>query len=366
MNAKVIFFLIISLITVSMLPGEIECIANPVPTHVEANYVKLEIVKEIPLNIDNEHFMGMPWFISTDGQGNFFVFDILVKRIFKFDKDFRLVKAFGKGGKNPGEFGERRGVITGMFFSEREGLLYVADMENKRFIQFDSNGNHLKDFYLSPESRAFGAFSPVVDEEQNYFILTGPKCTVDVFNLCREDEGLQYSLLDNTECGRSLILKVRPEDEQFWNSFTVGDTYYDVLPGNRLAVYTAHASTLTIFEKEKAVKKFNLWPKKALELYRQEIEKRKAGLKERQRQMLIVYMFLNFFVDKDNGDSFYLESPGEGENSDMKRFLYHFDFEGRLKKVFYFPQIVRFISQGNGLFYARSKDKIYILKEKKQ
>jgi hypothetical protein len=361
MNAKVIFFLIISLITVSMLRGEIQCIANPTPTHVETNYIKLEIVKEIPLNIDDENFMAMPWFISTDGQGNFFVFDFMLMQIFKFDKEFRLVKVFGKAGNNPGEFGETRGGITGMSFSQKDGMLYVADIKKRKIIGFDSSGNHSKDFDLYSQARPFGSFYPVLDDEQNCFILTGLKCTIDVYNLNREDGKMQYSLMDNSECSRSLFQEVSPENERIWMGFLPGIVYYDILPGNRLAVYTSHASALTIFENEKTVKKFDIWPKKALELYRQEIEKRKADVK--RNRMMVFFMFSNFFVDTDNRDSFYLECPWENGDGGMKRFLYQFDFEGRLKNVFYSPKNVCFVTRGNRLFYARSKDKIYILKD---
>lgn len=363
MNVKQFIPLFIFTLTVWVCPlrSEVQCISNPTPTHIEKTFTKLTIVKEIPLNIDNEHFMGMPWHITADNQGNFFVFDILLKKIFKFDKNYKLVKAFGKAGNSPGEFGKRRGGITGMHFSDRDGYLYVADMENKRIHQFDTDGIHKNDFDLPPKARPYGGFIPVIDNEGNYFITTGANCTIDVFNLCREDGDSLYNILDSTVCDRSVILKVREQDQRFWNALTINDTFYDLLPDNRLSVYTAHASTVSIFEKDKLVKTFNVWPQKVLDIYRQEIDIRKKKLKE--NGLLIVHMFLNFFLNKDERNSFYLESRGEGKNSDQKRLLYQFDFEGRLRKVFYSPLIMRFTTQRNHLFYACSKNKIYILKE---
>ena len=72
----------------------------------------------------------------SDGYGN--------SRVVKYDKNGNWVKTWGKKGTGPGEFDLPHAVVV-----DAKGLLYVADMHNKRIQIFDSDGNFLREWRLA-------------------------------------------------------------------------------------------------------------------------------------------------------------------------------------------------------------------------
>ena len=235
---------------------------------------------------------------------------------------------------------------------------------NKRLLKFDVNGKNVKDFRLPNSARPDGGFFPALTSDGDFFIRTGNKCTLDAYNIFDREMKKRYSLLGKKECDRSVILEVRKQDYLAWSSFNSFFTHYDVVQDNRLIVYLAHDSTVYFFKQGMLVKKYNIWPKKALELYRNTIEVHSKNLKK--NDLLVAFMFLNFFLDKDNEDYFYLECRGDTTEDGKERFLYQFDLNGNLGKVFYSPVGGRFVFKKNNLFYAVKEDNIYIFKEEKK
>ncbi len=75
--------------------------------------------------------------IGPDGQ--IALSDDFNHRVQIYDKDFKLVTAFGKKGKGDGELTYPRGLAV-----DSQGSIYVADSWNHRIQKFDSKGNHLK------------------------------------------------------------------------------------------------------------------------------------------------------------------------------------------------------------------------------
>lgn len=67
----------------------------------------------------------------TDGYGN--------SRVVKLNKDGKFLKAWGSKGVGEGQFNIPHAVVT-----DAQGLLYIADRENKRIQIFDQEGNLLK------------------------------------------------------------------------------------------------------------------------------------------------------------------------------------------------------------------------------
>jgi hypothetical protein len=76
--------------------------------------------------------------VAWDAQGNIFVSDgYNNKRIVKFDKNGRFVKAFGSRGKDPGQFEDVHTIQV-----DHQGNVYVGDRANKRLSVLDNDGNY--------------------------------------------------------------------------------------------------------------------------------------------------------------------------------------------------------------------------------
>jgi hypothetical protein len=341
-----------------ILKGEIKCTENPVPTHVETNYTKLIKVTEIPLNLNEEFAQAAPTFIVGDNDGNIFAFDYRNKKIFKFDKNYRLVKTFGKQGEGTGEFGTGAGYNE-VYFST-VGHIYLSDLSNKKILAFDTDGKHVKDYPLPPRGKdqLCSSVFPVITPAGDFHARSSFLCTLDAYNIHDKELKKRYSLFSKDDCRRCVVIKPRNMDANFWDKIDVGNTFYDRVRDDRLIVYMAHASTIYIFKKDKLLREFNIWPKNALDLYRRTWQ---AYVKDRpEERPLVIYMFRKFFIDKDHNNRFYLEVNAD---LDKKAMVYRFDIEGNLETVLIPPYYCRFLYKKNNLFYARARGHIAIFKE---
>jgi 6-bladed beta-propeller len=78
-----------------------------------------------------------PLDVAWDAQGNIFIPDGYTNaRVAKFDKTGKFIKSFGAGGAEPGQFN-----IPSSIAVDAKGMVYVADMGNKRIQVFDNDGN---------------------------------------------------------------------------------------------------------------------------------------------------------------------------------------------------------------------------------
>lgn len=344
------------------IEGKIVVETNPTPTCVEkeSDFVPLVPVGKIDAEFDDEHFLVRPSCLCTDNRGHVYVFDRKWGNIFVFDETFKFIKTFGQTGQGPGEFG-RNASVHALRFSQ-DGFLYLSDGGNRKFIIFDTDGNHKKDIVLPPSARLDSEFQPLIDNTGNYYLLTGPACTIDVHNIHDKDKPKRYSLLGPGDCRKSVLLNVRDEDAWFWCATSTSDTFYDELPGGRLIVYLRNTSTIKIFKGETIQETFDVWPAGVLQRYRKWIAE-KFSQKPGKQKILIIYMFMVFCMDKDTGAHFYLQAPGEG---DRKNLLYKFDLKGNLLSIFYTPDGGFFREKRNNLFYFISSDSIRIYRAGKQ
>ena len=76
--------------------------------------------------------------VAWDAAGNIFVSDgYNNKRVVKFDKDGKFLKAFGSRGKGDGQFEDVHTIQV-----DHQGNVYVGDRANKRLSVFDNDGNY--------------------------------------------------------------------------------------------------------------------------------------------------------------------------------------------------------------------------------
>jgi DNA-binding beta-propeller fold protein YncE len=106
----------------------------------------------------------------ADGYGN--------SRIVKFDRDGRLIKAWGRYGTGPGEFNLPHSVVV-----DQRGRVYVGDRENKRIQIFDADGNFLKEWthigypyglFITPDQHVWmvdGGYDRIIEIDQDGRIL---------------------------------------------------------------------------------------------------------------------------------------------------------------------------------------------------
>ena len=151
--------------------------------------------------VDEAHF-GDPNDMAITRTGEIFVADGEVNfRIMHFDPKGKLIKAWGKQGKGPGEFDCPHALAF-----DSKGRLYVADRGNTRIQVFDQNGN-----FIDQWPDIIVPFDIWVDGEDNLWAGGyGPLRTKSTAHLPRTND--------------NIIVKFDPQGRVLLNwTFTVGN-----------------------------------------------------------------------------------------------------------------------------------------------
>lgn len=375
--AIVFFFWCIIIVLIAPLSVRGEFIENPVPTHDETRSAvgELVLVKQIGPDIDEKHILARPSALTVNEQSELFVYDGMQRKVFKFNRNFKLVREFGGTGQGPGEF-HPWGLGFYKINFEDNGRLYAADVHNGKLIEFDRDGNYVKDIRLDPEN--LKSFFPVRDEHGNFYTLAGENGAVDMF---APDMMKLHTFLSGEHYNRFVVYKPKPvpfKSKKVADVFTLPDllnTYYDALSGNRFIIYISHSSTVYLFKNKKLVRQFDILPRSTMENYRKSVEdkrklmkKRMAQVKSKPKIQTLGYwpMFASFFIDRDSEKYFYLLDY----DSLYRMRLFKFDLSGKLVRVLYAPQGIKgnIFAVRNNLFYGLfpGEGKIFILKEKRK
>lgn len=343
------------LLSISGFAGIIEFEENPAPTHVENNYKKLTIINEISADFDENYFLAMPSSITADEEGNIYIFDRKLQQIFKFSKDYKFIKTFGKTGKGPMEY-DGSGLGNIQLYSSNN-LIYLSSAMSKKILVYNTEGKCINEIAI-PEY--FPGLIPIVNVKKDVF-LPSKQGAVDVFN---PEMQKKYTLLDKTEYRKFVTMKPFAERIAAEVVPNCGNTAFDIIPKGGTVIYIFGSSTLYRFDNEKLIKKFSIIPKEALKLSKTGINKIK---KMNPNKNWIVHLFNNFFMDKDNYKMFYLDS---GINKKGQKMLYRFDLDGKLLNVLYINKDhfnSRIIYKKNGVFLGITLDgDVKIMKEEEQ
>ena len=332
-------------------------IDDPNPTHVEKEFVKLVKVKEIPPDINDRHFMAKPMSLAVANDGSFFVYDYLVRKIFKFTKQGDLVKVFGSVGRGPGEFGKK--PDQNWLYAGRHNNLFLSSHINRKVIEYDLNGTYVDEFILPSPEYARGGFVPVVSAKKEFYILHNSEHRIDAFKPRGNRLAKIQSLLEGVNRDWSVLLNVRDQDMYSWRSGSMIDVLYDFGNKDRLLVYLTKTSTVYVFQDNQLLKTYNVWPQQALENYRARIAERANRLKGRER--FVVRMFFKCFIDKDDPSHYYLTGSKTSGKKEYR--TYRLSIDGQLDKVLISDSPVLFHAKKNGIFYGIYKGSIFLYKE---
>ncbi|MCP4217395.1 MAG: hypothetical protein GY765_22320, partial [bacterium] len=259
---------------------------------------------EIDPDINDEVFMAVPCSLTLDPRGNLYVYDRKLRQIFKFDKDLKFLKVFGKKGNGPGELGYDRNPLPMRVC--HDGFFYIGRQDVGRIMKFDCNEKYIEDIRL-PYYHYTGMIVPAIATDGTCYILTRKSNGLEARD---KDMKLLYTHFSRADYKKILIWDLPKYDADFWVMPCAANTQYGLLPDNRLVVYMGNASTVYIFDGTKLVRKFNIRPKYALEDYKHAVEKRLNN--RREKEILGFFLHYRFFLDKDNWKYFYLSGSMKG------------------------------------------------------
>ena len=338
--------LILSIALAGQTTGKIRTITNPEPTHDESTVPCRKLVKvaEITSNLEDEDFLVRPWFIRADSRGNFYVFDIKVRKFFKYDKEFNLVRVFGQQGQGPGEYAPGSSPL--LFDIAEDDTLNVVDYAGYKFMKLDGNGKPIDEFRMYNISVL--PAHPAFDARGNYFANDPERNGISL--LSRQGKIL-HTFLSVKDFSLSLFRSIPPRMYSQWVSPDPFFTKIRHLPENRVAVYLMCTSTLYLWRDRKIEKRLRIWPREELNHFRKLISKNKPKYRD-----AMVPIFMEFFLDRDSRDHFFLQPPGY-------RPILKFSIDGKLIKRLKAPEKVFFHFKRNNLFYTTWEDRVIIFKE---
>lgn len=323
---------------------KINVIKNPKPTHVESKKLHKNLIKinEVPEDFSDEHFLAMPVSYTVDDEGNIYVFDGKILKIFKFTQKCEFEKTFSQEGQGPCEIaGKLSGGKRSLYYGNG-GKLYFFDKLKRKTLVFSKEGKCLDEIRFR---KPIMHFSPVFDESGNFYSLAPLESPhlVDFF-----DNNLNKicSFLTKDDVNEFILKK--PERPSIAPEFGIipglDDIVFDILSSEKFIIYLLNPSRIFIFEKNKLKKNFYAWPESALKNYQRVLSSNPG------KQTHILFS-TDFFVDKDDSRFFYLgfivrENP-----------LYRFDIDGRLIHILYAEkederESIDFFAKRNGFFYG--------------
>ena len=122
-----------------------------------------------------------PGDLKVDAEGYTFVLDDAGRRVLEFDNRGRGIRAWGKQGSAPGEFGPAAGLAIGA-----DGLIYVLDAGNRRVQKFSRDGAFVAQWEIpSPPGGAAEAngFGDIAVSRDAIYLVNTQRRTIGVWSL---------------------------------------------------------------------------------------------------------------------------------------------------------------------------------------
>lgn len=367
-ETKRVFYILVFirvLFFISAFPLHAQKIFNPKPKHFEklAPKVELEVIKEISGELESDILIIRPRSLTVDDRGYLHIYDSMFKKIFIFNDHFKFVKSYARQGQGPGEF-NGNDLGRGKLYFSGDGLIYAGDAPNYKIMGFTKSGTLKKEIRLERNNNH--EFHTVVDAKGNYYVFNPPSGNgiIDMYNAANKKV---HTFLSRDRNEKFAVYEPKHPGGMWpkntYTKPTIINTYYDVLPGNRLIVYLANPSTIFIFNEKKLEKQFSILPESGMAKYKKTISETLDSARKRGGHGGIVNLLDYLFIDRDDEKYFYLNSWVD-ESGRQK--ILKFNLSGDLVQVLLTPpeKYCRILAKKNNLFLGEFKGRVWVYRTK--
>jgi len=221
--------------------------------------------------------------LEVDSKGNIYVLDSYDKKILKFNKSGKYLKAFGGEGQGPGEFES----VTNIEIDKQDNI-YVQDIVRMALVVFDSNGVFRKnirgtgifyfssDFMVGPSGHIYCGYQPLqsIGTKNIYYISMFDQDMNYLLNIYKK-EGviLQYSV--KTSSGSYSFLSPRYTPNVVWTMNPEGRIFISYNDSYKISIFSREGDFIKTISRDISPEKVTVEEKSQI---RQEFEKRHPGL----------------------------------------------------------------------------------------
>jgi hypothetical protein len=144
---------------------------RPTPPAGQPTHLTLTDELTVGLGKNPEETFSNVGYLVVDGKGKIFGLDIKAQKIKVFDRNGDFLRAIGKQGQGPGEFGLAAGIQL-----TDDNLLMVEDNANRRLVLFKPTGEFVRTISMADK---LGLVSLILDAQGNYL---GREVVIDQSN----------------------------------------------------------------------------------------------------------------------------------------------------------------------------------------
>ncbi len=367
-------FCFLAIIFVSFFNGKIyssvkkpSLIKKGIPTHYEKkhNLSFLKLVHTIPVEFSKKYFFARPMELVVNKNGDIFIYDDLLNKIFKFKPDFTFDLAFGQVGQGPGDISPvRQFKSIGVY----ENRIILSDDMQKKIIIFNKDGKFIKEVRFP--SKAHYIF-PIIIPETNKIE------TPSNINPTKIGK-LNYIVSATSKSGKSFLYKWNTNFNVIQRLLSENDycrfidhipdtsniTYYmipdffntcvKIIPKTQtLIVYEYNSSTVHIFTPGSPDFSFTVVPEFRLKSFKKNNRNLRKKLKD--DNFFVTIFDDKFFVDQDRPKFIYFSQNADFDNGKKRLLLlYKFNLKGKLVKIFRInkEKDTYFMAKKNGYYFA--------------
>ncbi len=350
---------------ISIFGGAQELLEMPAPTHFVAKIPrsKLVLVKEIVPDYEKKIFMAWPADIAVGKNGQCYVYDNRMMKIFIFNSQWECVGKILETGRKPGQLISDDGFGIEMSLGPDDSI-YVHDGKTNKLLRFSPEGRFINERMLSRMDSNSSPFKLVLDKNGNVYSYSLQQGIIDQLD---ENMNLLHTFLDRSLNDCYVIYKPAFESffsqsqyhafyqEKRWLMAAKGNTSFNITANGLLFIYLHRPSTVYLFKGKQLVQQFDVRIDKVLSQFKEAAEKeilfqKKQGSKI--KGVREISMFGTCFVDQDE-PYFYLQF-NEDINTSV---LYQLDLKKKLTRIINCGRgLIRFHAKRNHLFFGITSD----------
>jgi hypothetical protein len=354
LKKTVLFCVMMCFLGITGFSAGVDVIKNPKPTVTEKDMLTLEVYKTLNEELGDDQFLFSPGSLSV--RKFIFVYDRAQARIYKLDKELKLVTFFGRKGQGPAEF-YGTGKYAPVFLKiGQDNNLYAHDYRPRRILGFSPDGkpiasvNHKKSYLTNPIVDKNGSVLLAFLRNGKIVIESAKGKIIGEFTVPGEYLNYLFAPPPSTQLKKPEIFI----ESAVKCSFTAD---------SKLLLFLKKFSTLVIVTDNKVSGTLKLWPAGALKEYKKQLT---ALLSKKNPSY--APMFARIIPDQDNKDVVYFQQGSSSYNGKKGDTLFAFNLKGELLKTYFIPfdsGRVIFFDKRDNIFYAvHGGEVVILLKEK--